>query len=281
MVTEVRATDAAGHVSAIAISNGVVIDTSAPVRENRTTLGDNIVENPSFETVELFVETETLTKDTECSEKPPPSWNLTDYTCLYHVKDVSGSAQDGKYFIILSGKIGQSLSGLEEGSIYKVTFYTSHLNLASTMMSSKLGILQINNDQHIFTLYDKPYRSDIEDGLSDITWHKHTFYFYCSDSITTITIGTLVESAGLAIDNVSVQNLAVTAAHEATEDGHVQIHTVFVHDWSSIHASWSYFDPESSIKEYLWAIGIYLLHVYLFSGSNFKILRRNTKDKFA
>ncbi len=35
----------------------------------------------------------------------------------------------------------------------------------------------------------------------------------------------------------------------------VDVGTQFVHDWSSIHASWHFIDQESPIVNYQWAIG--------------------------
>jgi hypothetical protein len=31
---------------------------------------------------------------------------------------------------------------------------------------------------------------------------------------------------------------------------------VTIHDWSSVHASWNFIDPENPIIDYTWAIGI-------------------------
>ena len=251
-MTEVRATDAAGHVSDTVCSNGVIIDTTGPVKENKTTFQENVVSNPSFETAIKFTDKNDISSDSECSDESPPGWDMTNSTCLFHVFDETGSAQDGKYFIIISGTIKQTLTNIEEGETYRVIFHTSHISFDSATVSSKIGLFSVDGDEHIFMLYDKPYRHDVG---SEISWHKHTFYFHGTGSVTTLTIGTVGTATGLAIDGVSVQKVTLSSDEEATPNGHVQVNTVFIHDWSSVHAAWSFLDPQSSIKEYLWAIG--------------------------
>jgi hypothetical protein len=36
-----------------------------------------------------------------------------------------------------------------------------------------------------------------------------------------------------------------------------------LHDWSSVHASWNFIDPESPIIDYTWAIGILIITISL------------------
>jgi hypothetical protein len=38
---------------------------------------------------------------------------------------------------------------------------------------------------------------------------------------------------------------------------------VTIHDWSSVHASWNFIDPESPIIDYTWAIGIIIITISL------------------
>ena len=257
VVTEVRATDAAGLISDTVSSDGVLIDLTGPVRENRTTLEENIISNPSFETAEQFIDITNLTADSKCSDETLPGWNTTDSSCLFHVYDENGSANDGKYFIIISGIVSQKLSAIEVGNFYRVQFYSSHIDFDSATISSKFGVLAIDEEKHTFVLYSKPKRHDVSKKGNAFSWHKHTFYFQGARNTSTLTIGTVGTATGLAIDSVSIQKVIVSSNQEALPEGHVQGHTYFLHDWSSVHATWNFIDPQSSIKEYLWAIGRY------------------------
>jgi hypothetical protein len=60
------------------------------------------------------------------------------------------------------------------------------------------------------------------------------------------------KTTGLFIDDLSVQEVNLTTGHVS---GHVLGHVVYLHEWSSIHGSWSFTDPESPIIDYTWTIG--------------------------
>jgi hypothetical protein len=79
-----------------------------------------------------------------------------------------------------------------------------------------------------------------------------------------VEFGTVKSHAAFAIDGIEFQLCEVSANETDEADGHVNIHTVFVHDWSSIHAEWSFIDPETDILEYMWAIGNTLKLCHLF-----------------
>ena len=255
MVTEVRATDAAGHVSEVVVSDGLVIDKTGPLRENKTVFDENIVINPSFETAEDFISINNLSLNNQCSELPLAGWDVERNTCYLRVKSEIRAAQKGKFFVIISGVVQQLLSGIEIREFYRVTVHTSHIAFDSATKSVKTCFISVNGDQQIFLLYSKPYRLDVKRDITTIAWHKHTFYFHSNKDTALLQIGTVGGTNGLAIDDVSVQKITNTSEKPASEEGHIQVHSVFVHDWSSIHASWSFLDPESSVKEYLWAIG--------------------------
>ncbi|CAG2188627.1 unnamed protein product [Mytilus edulis] len=67
-----------------------------------------------------------------------------------------------------------------------------------------------------------------------------------------ITIGSMDMTTGIFIDNLSVQKVNLTTA---SPGGHVIGHVVYLHEWSSIHGSWGFADPESPVIDYSWAIG--------------------------
>jgi hypothetical protein len=86
-------------------------------------------------------------------------------------------------------------------------------------------------------------------------WQKHVFFFTIDTNTTLFEIGTAMSTSVFAIDDIQFQLCEITNQEDQDAVGHVDVHTVFVHDWSSIHAEWSFIDPETDILEYFWAIG--------------------------
>ncbi|CAC5407072.1 unnamed protein product [Mytilus coruscus] len=63
-------------------------------------------------------------------------------------------------------------------------------------------------------------------------------------------------NTGILFDDLKVQRTIFHHHSDVNENGkHIHAHVVALHQWSSIHASWSFVDPESPIIDYMWAIG--------------------------
>ncbi|CAG2212774.1 NUDT9 [Mytilus edulis] len=61
---------------------------------------------------------------------------------------------------------------------------------------------------------------------------------------------------------------------DSDSSGHVNGHIDYIHQWSSIHGSWSFIDPESPIVDYKWAIG------YTQGGTQIQTFKCEGRRKF-
>ncbi|CAG2197002.1 unnamed protein product [Mytilus edulis] len=102
-----------------------------------------------------------------------------------------------------------------------------------------------NDKEHVFHIFPK-------ENTSDIIWHLHTFYFKPKTDDGDIKITNRDKSLGFLIDGIKIQKADIQPSSEIESTVHV--HTVGLHRWSSIHASWNFEDSESPISEYMWAI---------------------------
>lgn len=266
MYHKVYAIDAVGLISDKVVSDGVVIDVTGPIPESLTHLDTNIVQNPSFElTKGSIISWETLSTTTDiCTYTQtfhhPASWTGGTGTCLTAVTSTSNLAHDGNFFLYLRGELQQTLTSVEAGKLYRVTFYTSHLPIWEAYVANKEGFVKLGDEYHVFLIYTKSYRKD-DHGANTrelTSWHRHTFYFTASTNSAQLTIGSLDMKTGLFYDNIQVHEVQLDSA----SSGHVNGHIDYIHQWSSIHGSWSFIDPESPIVDYKWAIGRFLHCLY-------------------
>ncbi|XP_053400998.1 uncharacterized protein LOC128557563 isoform X2 [Mercenaria mercenaria] len=237
---EVRARDVVGHVSELVSSNGMIVDTTAPVRSKLVECQQNILQDSSFENVMQLGEIYVL-----CDNISDSQWNILRHTCVSVVK--SNMAQHGAFSLHLQGSISQTINTTMH-SRYRLTFYTSTIPSNTLQLSTVEGYTEVNAQRHIFIMYSKPF-------TETYAWQRHVFFFHSDSNITKVEFGTVKSLVAFALDGIQFQlcEVSSTEAHEA--NGHVNVHTVFVHDWSSIHADWAFTDPETDILEYMWAIG--------------------------
>ena len=252
LVNEIFATDQVGHKSTTALSNGVIVDETPPMRLHHVFYGENLLMNPSFENTSSAVSLAYLKMNT-CRFDNQTDWVVSDDGCSTVVTAAADMVEDGITFLTLKGSISQIVSQLNIQSLYRLRFSTSHLPLDSATRSNNEGFVEFDGNKHLFMLYSKPQRSD--NKSVKLSWHLHTFVFKPRSDEILIKIGSYDNTVGLAIDNIQLQE-SFTKDDDAREaEGHIEVHTVFQHDWSSVHASWNFYDGESGVKEYLWAIG--------------------------
>ncbi|XP_060577218.1 uncharacterized protein LOC132734491 [Ruditapes philippinarum] len=237
---EVRARDVIGHVSGLVSSNGIIIDTTAPVRAKRIQCQPNSLSDASFENIANYEDNTTI-----CDNITESQWDLSQDTCVTLEK--SNMAQHGSIKLHLQGSILQKLNTKMHGK-YRLIFHTSTIPSKVLHLSAVEGYVQVNDQRHVFMMYSKP-------NTDTYAWQKHIFYFHLDTNTSIVEFGTVKSHAAFAIDGIEFQLCEVSANETDEADGHVNIHTVFVHDWSSIHAEWSFIDPETDILEYMWAIG--------------------------
>jgi hypothetical protein len=127
------------------------------------------------------------------------------------------------------------------------------------VLANKEGYVQIGDKRHVFMVYTK---HDKHGSNSDeVDWHHHTFYFRSNIYKASISFGSMTGNTGILFDDIKVQEAILHNHDENKAQGkHIHAHVVALHQWSSIHASWSFVDPESPIVDYMWAIGnIYIM----------------------
>ena len=247
IVSEVVATDAAGHTSPKAISNGVVIDSTSPDKVNLRDYGYNLIQNPSFEQT---LSTESISKflpRSTCIADIIPLWETSD--CYLVLR---GSVMEGSNALWLRGNISQSISTLTKGRTYSLVFYVTHLPALTNAALAEETFVQIGNYRHVFKIHARPGHTQSKPMTS---WQMISGTFVSQFNTAVLTIGTMSRSNGILIDDIVLTELDELIG---SSDGHVIVHAVLLHGWTSIHVSWKCEDLESGIKGYMWAIGMFI-----------------------
>ncbi|KAL3873929.1 hypothetical protein ACJMK2_037006, partial [Sinanodonta woodiana] len=255
LVHKVIAMDVAGHASNISESNGVIIDATPPIRKQKLAFEENLVFNPSFENFNDSTALKDVETHKTCSGNIIQNWFYNPNSCAYIISSNDSLASDGDSFVIIKGSILQDIINISVGTSYRFMFYTSHLPFEGNDIISNEGYIKFGSDYRVFLLYNRPQTSS-SDKMNDMfSWHKHTFYFTGHHEESFLEIGNYAGSAGFALDDLHMQAVALAKDGDLGPQGHVTAHTVFLHDWSSIHAEWDFYDPDSPIIDYIWAIG--------------------------
>lgn len=256
---KVYALDNVGYKSPVMVSDGVAIDTSPPQPQYLFHNSSNLLLNPSFETSPNEVMMDAVNTTDICNETmnhQSVNWTLSSSGCAAVVTSINNLARDGRSFLFVRGSVTQTLANLVEGGLYRLVFFTSHLLISSSTQSNKEGFAKFGNKSHVFFIYTKAYRGDGH-GKSEsreiISWHKHTFYFIAQGTTTELTLGSVDEKTGIFLDHVTFEH--VQRDVNGSSELYVQAHVVYLHEWGSIHGSWSFVEDVSPITEYFWAIG--------------------------
>lgn len=207
--------------------------------------------NPSFEDSDnIFIDISHLSGGDICGQSTPNNWNYSEESCVCVIGSSKSIALHGRSFLFVKGQVWQSVEDLELGCYYRITFVTAHVPFDDAVVSTKEGFIGFGNEKHIFLIYRK---QDKYGSNPDLSWHSYTYYFTVKSKIVNITFGSVDETTGILIDDIQV--FKVVVSEEKTFTGRVSSNAVWLHEWSSIHASWQFIDQESSIVEYAWAIG--------------------------
>lgn len=263
----VYAVDIVGHESETVKSNGVIVDITQPIPVEMIHLDTNLASNPSFELLKgNYVLLENVTDYSSFCVMTEYvqilNWTKESDSCVTVLKSNRNIAFDGRSFVFLNGVISQKVSSLEEDHLYRITFVTSHPYMEGTDGANKEGFVQIGNERHVFLVYTKQDRHTAQ--TYDIPWHHHTFYFRTVLKNMTISLGSLFGNTGLYFDDVKIQRMnKLKTDSNQTFGKHIFNHIVTIHQWSSVHASWHFVDPESPIIEYTWAIGKFIYFIYI------------------
>ncbi|XP_069133969.1 uncharacterized protein [Argopecten irradians] len=275
---KVYAEDSLGQRSETAVSDGITIDTTPPIPYelvHHDTV--NLATNPSFENSAGHTIPWDKANNTDIcnvnSTLHPKAWLSTWDTCTAVFSSDTNLAKDGRSMVAVRGVLSQDISGLVVDELYRVTFVTSHLPSIESVIANKEGFIEFAA-RHVFLMYTKAYRHDDHGAETReiISWHLHTFYAVATSTTMILRLGSLDGGTGILIDDVQVHHVTNI---DATSDNTVNAHVVFLHEWGSIHGSWSFVEAESHITEYLWAIG------YKKGGTQVQDFRSVGQQRFA
>ncbi|XP_033113101.1 uncharacterized protein LOC117113775 [Anneissia japonica] len=257
---KVRSYDAAGHVSLVSVSDGFIVDTTPPEPLERVYYGENIIQNPSFEESPHSIPWSGQLEDSPqwivSKELLPNGWSLINNSSLVVYTAEHSHVQDGTYFIVLQGGLTQSVK-TTRGHHYILMFYTKFVTSSSVPLINQEGSVQAPGIRRVFKLYNKDNGNHMHGG-NDV-WQKHVYFFTADTTESKIIISTVSLHGMMMADNITISSYSYNDDNKnsatVTADGAIHFQTQFIHDWSSIHAIWHFFDPESPIVDYTWAIG--------------------------
>lgn len=259
---KVYATDVVGFNSPVAVSNGYCSDTTSPIPLYLATLEHNIVVNGAFNTYKHRVKFTDLNSTDICDVTNyigVPGWSFQPGACAVVVE--SSLSQTENFFIHVRGGVQQEVS-LSPG-LHRLTFVSSHVHINAARTANREGFASLGVQRHVFILYTKPYRQDghsLESERKILSWHNHTFYFNVTkNGMYDLVLGSVGHHSGLYIDDVRLQAVNTSDIADVVSNDTVHGHTTFLHEWSSVHAGWSFYNPgPSPIINYMWAIGFSL-----------------------
>ncbi|XP_071123054.1 uncharacterized protein [Mytilus edulis] len=260
LYAKVYSVDNAGLKSDIIVSDGAIIDKTPPVPEKFIHVIEKLGNNTSFENtsgdVIMFGNVTSFDICMVSTSYHPLSWIPSPFTCMAVVSSDVNLAREGRSFLFIRGSVHQELPQVIAGRLYRVSFFSSHLSITDSVAANKEGFIQFGDGEKlVFLIYTKSYRKDghgTSSDREDVSWHTHHFYFRPTENAVNITIGSMDMTTGIFLDDISVQEVNLTTGASSK---HVLGHVVYLHEWSSIHGSWSFSDPDSPIIDYTWAIG--------------------------
>ena len=183
--SKVFAVDSAGLESQIIVSNGFVADLTPPIPMEKVQTGDNLISNPSFESI--------ITDQTpdDWVFSPPKSGRIFNVGRKY--------ARDGTMIAVAYNRLSQSFK-TAVGSHYVVSFYTKHVSSEENVYLHQEGKIEAPRLSKVFQLYSRPNHRVIDNTF----WQKHSFYFVASESMSTISLTSLGDH-GMYLDLISVR----------------------------------------------------------------------------
>ncbi|XP_078701246.1 uncharacterized protein LOC144927586 [Branchiostoma floridae x Branchiostoma belcheri] len=250
--SKVYAVDAAGLQSAVAKSDGMTIDTTAPVLMEKLEVGQNIVQDFSFEesSSQLGVESGDALDFSSLPSFTSSHWTVEEGSTAAVLNASAGD--HGINFLYLAGSISQLLS-TTSGSKYRMTLSLKHNPFVKNKRSDEEVLIEAPGVSKIVQLYHRPGRHDAQ---SENRWQKATMFFTATSGSSAISIATPGRTRGVLIDNVDVRLCNVMEVGEGmSSNNSVHVELEIIHGFNSVFASWGFVDMESPIVDYMWAIG--------------------------
>ncbi|CAH1250571.1 Hypp8876 [Branchiostoma lanceolatum] len=242
---KVKGQDAAGHQSPVAVSDGFLVDTSPPIPEANLQIGDNLLQNPSFE-------------DTVAGGI---GWVLEGDSVVQQISSLPTDdfqTKHGRSHLLLHGSMSQTFTTVA-GQEYRITFFANQDLTTDVPRLTQEGLLTAPGLHQVFKLRNRQVSTaDTTSTEQWDTWQKQIFYFTADGTGSTVTVQSVGTKAGISLDNFMVEPVTYTTTHvdsTAVYEGYIDLTAQTLSDWGSVSAKWSMVDPESPIVDYSWAIG--------------------------
>ncbi|ESO88602.1 hypothetical protein LOTGIDRAFT_234472 [Lottia gigantea] len=244
---KVYAVDGSGLQSQVAVSNGIIIDTSPPEASYLEFIGENLILNPSFES----------TSDdttTSCNSNIPEHWSTDSQSCVKTRSSQHSTAHDGEVYITITDQIQQTIQNLDTDCSYQLTVHVGypHDILLSNHMVE--GFIRLGHEINSFKLNPDLCQGECSQHVDVIHWYKFTYIYQPINTREKLVIGTTRNTMILAIDDLELRKINHISLKD-TNNNHIVYHPTFTPHWSSVHFNWYIKDRESYIVEYQWALG--------------------------
>ncbi|XP_035661568.1 uncharacterized protein LOC118405866 [Branchiostoma floridae] len=250
--SKVYAVDAAGEQSDVATSDGVTIDTTPPVLLEKLEVGENIVEDFSFEesASPVYVNSREGLNFSSLPSFTSPHWTVEGGSTSAVLNATKGDHGDNVLY--LAGSLSQLLT-TTTGSKYRMTLSLLHNPFVQNKRSDEEVLIQAPGISKVVQLYRRPGRHDSSNANR---WQKATVFFTATSASSSISIATPGRTRGVLIDNVDVRLCNVMEVEEGmSSNNSVHVELQIIHGLNSVLASWGFVDMESPIVDYMWAIG--------------------------
>ncbi|ESO88673.1 hypothetical protein LOTGIDRAFT_165459 [Lottia gigantea] len=244
---KVYAVDGSGLQSQVAVSNGIIIDTSPPEASYLEFIGENLILNPSFESISDDT-------TTSCNSNIPEHWSTDSQSCVKTRSSQHSTAHDGEVYITITDQIQQTIQNLDTDCSYQLTVHVGypHDILLSNHMVE--GFIRLGHEINSFKLNPDLCQGDSSQLVNVIHWYKFTYIYQPINTREKLVIGTTRNNMILAIDDLELRKINHISLKD-TNNNHIVYHPTFTPHWSSLHFNWYFKDSESSIVEYQWALG--------------------------
>ncbi|XP_041351011.1 uncharacterized protein LOC121369994 [Gigantopelta aegis] len=242
--------DASGQRSSVSVSDGVTIDFTAPEPVSVVYLGDNLFNNPSFET-------DSQTQTPECNSNIPSPWETDSDSCVKLISEGSSIARHGNSHVVVSGRMWQTVSALVQGKKYKLTAHFGYPHDISENHPTIEGYIQFGDDKISFSLDPNLCKGICDVGKqTSILWHKFTYILKAKTTSVKIAFETSSNEIQLALDHVSLNVVEHTEKSTSQDqDNNITSTSLFLPYWASIHTVWYFKDDQTPITDNKWAIG--------------------------
>ncbi|ESO83749.1 hypothetical protein LOTGIDRAFT_168990 [Lottia gigantea] len=244
---KVYAVDGSGLQSQVAVSNGIIIDTSPPEPSYLEFIGENLILNPSFESISDDT-------TTSCNSNIPEHWYTDSISCVNTRSSQHSTAHDGEVYITITDQIQQTIQYLDTDCSYQLTVHVGYPHDILLSHHKVEGFIRLGHEINSFKLNPDLCQGDCSQLVNVIHWYKFTYIYQPINTREKLVIGTTRNNMILAIDDLELRKINHVSLKD-TNNNHIVYHPTFTPHWSSLHFNWYFKDGESSIVEYQWALG--------------------------